>query len=88
MLSQPEAAMVTCIWHPEPGRVFESVGEYREWLETNEEAPKERGDHETSPLVWTTSDGGDGDVRVIGGADKLREHFGRPPSRQNRKETR
>merc|ERR1719217_910665 len=38
------------IWHPEPGRVFESVGEYREWLE-KDHAPSIGLDVKTAPVV-------------------------------------
>jgi magnesium chelatase subunit H len=38
------------IWHPAPGRVFESVSAYRQWLE-NEHAPSVGLDVKTAPVV-------------------------------------
>merc|ERR1719183_1007451 len=46
----PEVIPDMGIWHPSPGRVFESVGEYREWLE-KEHAPSIGLDAKTAPVV-------------------------------------
>merc|ERR1719183_1373966 len=46
----PEVIPDMGIWHPAPGRVFESVGEYREWLE-KEHAPSIGLDVKTAPVV-------------------------------------
>merc|ERR1719191_159017 len=46
----PEVIPDMGIWHPEPGRVFESVGAYREWLE-KEHAPSIGLDVKKAPVV-------------------------------------
>merc|ERR1719487_1628673 len=46
----PEVIPDMGIWHPSPGRVFESIGEYRQWLE-NEHAPSIGIDPKTAPKV-------------------------------------
>merc|ERR1719487_153253 len=48
--ADPEVIPDMGIWHPAPGRVFESVGAYREWLE-KEHAPSIGLDVKTAPVV-------------------------------------